>query len=415
MSAHARYATVDMLRGLAVMGILLMNITDFALPSGAYFNPLAGGGTKPVDLAVWALSFVLVDGKMRALFSILFGASTLIVVERAEAAGLSGTRIHFARMATLALFGLVHLFLIWPGDILLHYALIGIVALPFVAFEPRQQIKIAILLLCAQFVIGALFFTDFLTLRHAAGQPGASAAMLIAWHGFIDGVGIGRAPDVAAEIAVARGPWSGFVAHNLATQASAPPFLLAFNGLETLAFMLIGMAALRSGFLTGGWTRARYLRLSAIGFAIGLPPTIALCWLSVASGFDTLATFAAGTLGGLPFRPILALAEAALALALLSNGRHRRLEAAGRAAFSNYLGTSIAMMLVFDGWGLGQFGRVERIWLYPIVGIVWLAILGWSPAWLARFRYGPLEWAWRSLARGKPQAMRINDIATVSQ
>jgi len=70
---------------------------------------------------------------------------------------------------------------------------------------------------------------------------------------------------------------------------------------------------------------------------------------------------------------------------------------------------------VFDGWGLGMFDRIERIWLYPIVGATWLAMLLWSPAWLARFRYGPLEWAWRSLARGKAQAMRINDIATVSQ
>lgn len=416
MTAPARHATIDALRGLAVMGIVLMNIADFALPSGAYFNPLAGGGTAPADLAAWAVSFVLVDGKMRALFSILFGASTLIVVERAEAAGLNGTRIHFARMATLALFGAAHLFLVWPGDILLHYALVGVVALPFVALEPRQQLRIAILLLAAQFVVCTLFFTDFLALRHAAALPDATAATRAAWHGFADGVGIGRAQDVAAQIAVARGSWTGFVAHALATQASGPPFLLAFNGLETLAYMLIGMAALRSGFLTGAWTRRRYRRAAAIGFAIGLPPTIALCWLSFASGFDTLATFAAATLGGLPFRPILALAEASFLLAWLSGGRpHRRLEAAGRVAFSNYLGTSIAMSLVFDGWGLGLFDRVERIGLYPIVAAVWLAMLVWSPAWLARLRYGPLEWAWRSLARGKAQPMRINDIATVSQ
>ena len=413
--AAPRHATIDALRGLAVMGILLMNIADFALPSGAYFNPLAGGGTAPADIAAWAASFVLVDGKMRALFSILFGASTAIVIGRAEAAGLDGTRIHFARMATLALFGAAHLFLIWPADILLHYALVGVVALLFTAIEPRQQIRIALLLLCAQLVVGTLFFANFLALRHAAGLPDATAATLSAWHGFSDGVGIGRLRDVAAEIAVARGSWGGFVAHNLATQASGPPFLLAFDGLETLAFMLIGMAALRSGFLTGGWPRARYLRAAAIGFAIGLPPTVALCWLSAASGFDTLATFAAATLGGVPFRPILALAEASLALAWLAGGRHPRLEAAGRVAFSNYLGTSLLMMLVFDGWGLGLFDRIERIWLYPIVGAVWLAMLVWSPLWLARYRYGPLEWAWRSLARGKTQPMRINDIATVSQ
>ena len=416
MTAPPRYATIDALRGLAVMGILLMNIADFALPSGAYFNPLAGGETRPADLAAWAISFVLIDGKMRAIFSILFGASTLIVIERADAMGLSGTRIHVARMATLALFGVAHLLLIWPGDILLHYALVGMLALPFVALEPRQQLRIAVLLLCAQFVAGASFFASFVALRHDASLPDATAATLAAWHNFADGVGIGRAQDVATEIAVARGSWTGFVAHNLATQAGGPPFLLAFDGCETLAFMLIGMAALRSGFLTGAWTRERYRRAAAIGFAIGLPPTIALCWLSAASGYDTLSTFAAATLGGIPFRPILALAEVALVLAWLAGGRpRRRLEATGRAAFSNYLGTSIAMMLVFDGWGLGLFDRIERIWLYPIVVATWIVMLCWSPAWLARFRYGPLEWAWRSLARGRLQSIRINDIATPSQ
>ena len=413
--AAPRHATIDALRGLAVIGIVLMNIADFALPSGAYFNPLAGGGGAPRDLFAWAVSFVLVDGKMRALFSILFGASTVIVIERAEAAGLSGARIHFARMATLALFGAAHLFLIWPGDILLHYALIGMLALPFVAIEPRQQLRLAMLLLCAQFVVDGLFFASFLDLRHAAGLPGASATTLAAWHGLVDGVGIGRPQDVAAEIAVARGSWSAFVAHNLATQASGPPFLLAFDGFETLAFMLIGMAALRSGFLTGGWPRDKYLRAAAIGFAIGLPPTIALCWLSFSSGFDSLATFAAATLGGIPFRPILALAEASLALAWLSGGRHPRLEASGRVAFSNYLGTSLVLMLLFDGWGLGLFDRIERIALLPVVAAIWCAMLVWSPWWLARWRYGPLEWTWRSLARGKPQPMRRNDIATVSQ
>ncbi len=416
MPGPARHATIDALRGFAVMGILLMNIADFALPSGAYFNPLAGGGTRPVDLAAWAISFVLVDGKMRAIFSVLFGASTLIVVKRAEAAGLSATRIHFARMATLGVFGAAHLFLVWPGDILLHYALVGTLALPFVGFEPRQQLKIAMLLLCAQLVVVASFFASFVALRHAASLPDATASTLAAWHGFADGIGVGRVQDVAAEIAVARGPWRGFIAHNLVAQAAGPPFLLAFDGLETLAFMLIGMAALRSGFLTGGWSRTHYLRAAAIGFAIGLPPTIGLCWLSFASGFDTIATFAAATLGGLPFRPILGLAEAALALAWLSGGAsHTRLEAVGRAAFSNYLGTSVAMTLLFDGWGLALFDRIERIWLCPIVAATWLAMLAWSPAWLRRFRYGPLEWAWRSLARGHPQPMRVDAIATLSQ
>jgi uncharacterized protein len=415
--AGPRHATIDGLRGLAVMGILLMNIAGFALPSGAYFNPLAGGGTAPADLALWAVNFVLVDGKMRALFSILFGASTLIVVERAEAAGLSGAAIHIARMVTLALFGAIHLLFVWPGDILLHYAMVGIVALPFVPLEPRQQLRLAILLLLIQLLIGGAFMAGFLSLHQAAQVPGADAATLSAWHSFAAGVGIGRPQDVAHEIATLRGPWTGFVADNLAGGLNGPLFLLAFNGPETLAYMLIGMAAFRSGFLTGGWRQQRTLRAAAIGFAIGLPPTIALCWACFHSRFDTIATFAAATLGGVPFRPILALAEAALVLAWLpaaSGWLGARLQATGRMAFSNYLGTSLAMTGLFYGWGFGLFDRIERIWLYPIVAVAWAAMLLWSSAWLARFRYGPLEWAWRSLARRQLQPMRRTDIETSS-
>jgi uncharacterized protein len=406
-AVNQRHGSIDALRGMAVMGILLMNIAGFALPSGAYFNPLGGGGSAPADPAAWAINFVLVDGKMRALFSILFGASTMIVVERAEAAGLNGARVHLSRMATLALFGVAHLFLLWSGDILLHYALIGIVALPFVLLEPRALLRIAIMLLLAQLAIQGLFMAGFASLHHAALAPGADTATIAAWQSFSEGVGVGDPHSIAVEVARMRGPWTDMVAANLANEPAGIPFLLGFDGPETLAFMLIGMAALRSGFLTGAWSRARYLRASAIGFAVGLPPTIALCWLCFRSGFDTLATFAAATMGGVAFRPVVGLAEAALALAWLAGRDRPRLRAAGRMAFSNYLGTSLLMGALFDGWGFGLFARIERVWLYPIVIAVWVLMLLWSPWWLARFRYGPLEWAWRSLARRALQPMRF--------
>ncbi|WBO23376.1 DUF418 domain-containing protein [Sphingomonas abietis] len=404
---NERHGSIDGLRGLAVMGILLMNVAGFALPSGAYFNPLGGGGTGSADITVWTVNFVLFDGKMRALFSILFGASTMIVVQRAEAAGLSGARVHLARMATLALFGAAHLFLIWQGDILLHYALIGTLALPFVLRETRLLIRVAILLLITQLAVQGMFVAGFATLQHAALLPGADKATIEGWRAFTAGVGIGDPRDVAVEIARMRGPWSGIVAANLANEPAGIPFLIGYDGPETLAYMLIGMAALRSGLLTGAWPRARYARAAAIGFAIGLPPTILLCWLCFRSGFDTLATFAAATLGGVLFRPILAVALAALALAWLTARDHPRLRAVGRMAFSNYLGTSLLMTGLFYGWGFGLFAQIERIWLYPIVCAVWVLMLSWSPWWLARFRYGPLEWAWRSLARGQIQTMRL--------
>ncbi|MDB5738786.1 MAG: hypothetical protein JWO65_2454 [Sphingomonas bacterium] len=414
--ATGRIAPIDGLRGLAVMGILLMNVAGFAMPSGGYFNPWAWSVPSRADLAVWAANFVLIDGKMRALFSILFGASMLIVMRGAEAAGTSALRRHLARMAVLAGFGAVHLVLIWPGDILLQYAIIGLFAYPFTALEPRQQIKIAAMLLLLQLLFGAIFLAGFVETHALATAPGASRIAVEGWRAFSEGVGIGRPQDVLADIAQHRGGWWPLVQQNWQSEARSPLFVLMFDGPETLAFMLIGMAALGSGFLAGTWPRARYVRVAAIGYAIALPPSIALCWLCFHVRFDTITTFTAATFGGIVLRPIMALADAALGILWLTSGTgplRARVIAAGRCAFTNYLGSSIVMTAIFYGWGLGLFARLGRAELLPVVLGAWALMLAWSAPWLASYRYGPLEWLWRSLARGKLQPMRRNAIATV--
>lgn len=412
-----RLPTLDALRGVAVMGIVLMNVTGFALPSGAYFNPYATGTPSQADLALWSASFILVDGKMRALFSILFGASTLIVVTRAAANGDNPVRVHLARMATLAVFGVAHWVLLWPGDILLHYALIGTLALPFTQMEARTRLRVAALLLVAQAAIQGVVIAGDVALRTAASAPGAAAQTLTSWHAFAAAVGVGRPQEILAEIATMRGGWTGIAAANLHALAGGTPFLLVFDGPETLAFMLIGMAALSSGFLGGAWPRRRYTLVAATMLGIALPLSALLAWGAAASGFDTIATFAAATLGGVPLRPAIALGYAALLIPWASrdDALQTRVRAAGRLAFSNYLATSLAMTALFDGWGLGLFAHLGRAQVLAIVPPVWLAMLAWSPLWAARFHFGPLEWAWRSLARGKAQPMKRKAIATVFQ
>ncbi len=398
------------------MGIVLMNVTGFALPSGAYFNPYATGTPSHADLAVWAVSFVAVDGKMRALFSILFGASTLIVVTRAAAAGEDPAHVHLARMATLALFGVAHWVLLWPGDILLHYALIGALALPFTQMEARTQLRVAALLLVAQAAIQGVVIAGDVALRTAAMASGAPTQTLAHWHAFAAAVGIGRPREVLAEIATMRGGWTGIAAANLHALIGGAPFLLVFDGPETLAYMLIGMAALSSGFLAGDWRRRRYALIAATGLGIALPLSALLAWASDESGFDTIATFAASTLGGTALRPAIALGYAALLVpwAMRDGVAQTRIRAVGRLAFSNYLATSLVMTALFDGWGLALFARLGRAQAVTIVPLVWLAMLAWSGPWSRRFRYGPLEWAWRSAARGAAQPMR-KAIATGKQ
>ena len=135
----SRYRGLDAIRGVAVMGILAMNIVAFALPFAAYANPAAGGPPSSADLAAWAFNFLFVDSKMRGLFSMLFGASTLLVIERAEGSGRSAARTHYARMAWLALFGLAHFYLIWFGDILFLYSACGLLLFWFRALSIRAS------------------------------------------------------------------------------------------------------------------------------------------------------------------------------------------------------------------------------------------------------------------------------------
>jgi len=402
-----RHLTLDALRGIAVMGILAMNIIAFAMPEQAYLNPLAWGGSDPADLALWAVSMVMVDGKMRGLFSLLFGASMLLVIERAEAKGESPARVHYRRMGWLMLFGLAHYYLIWFGDILFLYAVVGMAAYPLRDRAPGALIRMGIACIAASFLILALSAATFLFLEHAAGLPGARPEIVASYRDTLNGIGAPGSATIGQEVAVYRGDYAGI----LALRFAAGPFTgLMFTGFETLGFMLIGMALLKNGFLTGGWAPARYRRVAGIAYLWGLPPVIALCAWCFASGFEPITTFNAVFAWALPFRLVLVIGHAALALWIVTTQRERawvrRVAAAGRVAFTNYLGTSVVMTTLFYGYGLGLFGSLSRLELIPFVLGGWAVILWWSKPWLERFAYGPMEWLWRSLARRRIQPMR---------
>lgn len=406
---EGRFATLDGLRGLAVMGILLMNVVSFGLPEGAYFNPAAYGSRTGADYVAWGIDFVFADGKMRNLFSLLFGASMLLVVERARAAGESGAAVHYARMFWLLMFGAAHLYLVWYGDILTHYALVGAIAFLFVDRPTDALVRLGIACFVVQLAVGGMLMAGLYQLQLSATAPGAPAAVVRQWLDLRSEIGVPTAPALAVELARMRGGWGGIVRHLAVDQWSSPLFLLAIGGAETLGLMLLGMAGLKSGFLTGAWDRAAYVRVALWGYGIGVAGMLALMAVDVRSGFDSLTVFAADIAGATPFRPLVMAGNAAVGILWLTGGGggfRPRVIAAGRAAFSNYLGTSLAMTALFYGWGFGLFGRIDRAMLVPVVLAAWGAMLLWSKPWLDRYRHGPLEWLWRSLARGRPQKMR---------
>ncbi|HEY0325694.1 MAG TPA: DUF418 domain-containing protein [Allosphingosinicella sp.] len=406
-AAGDRIVTLDVLRGVAVMGILVVNIISFAMPEGAGLNPLLYGFEGTADLVSWAVSFVFFEGRMRGLFSFLFGASMLLVIERAEARGRSAARVHYARMAWLLVFGLLHFFFVWTGDILSLYAAVGMVAFGFRDSPPRVMIAAAGALLLLNLATYALLTLGLYTTEALAAQPGASAEAQESWRLSQSGLSYYAPAHLHSILALHRGPYDALLADVVATASTRLSWELTLAGPETLAYFLFGMAAYRSGFLTGAWPRGRYVRTMLVGFGISLPAYAAFAWLLLALDFHGPTVFAVETVSIL-VRPPAIFATAALIILLARPGGMLtdRIAAAGRAAFTNYIATSILMTGLFYGWGAGRFGHYSRVELWPFVIGACLLMLLWSKPWLDRFRYGPFEWAWRSLARGRIEPLR---------
>ncbi len=402
-----RIATLDILRGVAVMGILAMNIVAFAMPFQAYMNPMAYGMESQADLASWLFSFILVDGKMRGFFSFMFGASTLLVIESAQAAGRSPARAHYARMAWLLVFGLLHFYLIWFGDILTAYALCGLILYAFRNLTVRALVGWGVALVALQLLLFALMSASVFMAAAAAALPDASAETLQSWQTMKRDIG-GSEAAIAASLALYQGGYVQILTERVTTLASMPLVNTLLFGAETLGYMVFGMAAFKSGFFSGTWADARYRKWAIIGFAIGLPAYALFAWLLLRDGFSVPMVVAVAMTATIIVRPVMVMALAALVILLTRRGGALvdRIAAAGRAAFTNYLGTSILMTTLFYGYGFGLFGQLSRIELWIPVIAVWALMLLWSKPWLDRFRYGPFEWLWRSLARWELQPMR---------
>lgn len=397
-----RIATLDIVRGVAVMGILAMNIVAFADVPAAYFNPLAQ--TVPVrtaDLAAYAVNFLAFDGKMRGLFSFLFGASLLLMSEKMT---LSLVR---RRLFWLLVFGAIHFFLIWWGDILITYAVVGFLALAFRHAGQRALIVSALVLIAVQFAIYVAMTLYSLDLQGPVLGGTATADQLKSWEELTRDT-IMPSPQRRAEaMALYQGPWTSLVHHQVTDKAFFPLVGTFAFGWETLAYMLLGMAALKSGLLTGAWDNRRYAKWLLVGLAIVLPCYLVALRFLFRSEFAAPVVFMWSFAAASLLRPVIVVAIACLIILATRRGGAlvERIAAAGRTAFSNYLGTSIVMTGIFYGWGLGLFATLGRAELVLIVLAAWAVMLLWSKPWLERFRYGPLEWAWRSLTNWRLQAL----------
>jgi uncharacterized protein len=392
VSETRRIKSLDVMRGLAILGILAVNAPFFAAPWQTGINPsLPPLGVNDQTLWSWFVMHVFFEFKFITLFSILFGASIFLVGgERSdkERGGVLRRRLFW-----LLVFGLIHALLIWYGDILVTYALTGFLVLLARSWRPLTLFIVGVVLMLLALGLVSLFgvFFDYIPAEKLAHME---AKM---WSP--------SAEEVQSTIAAYQGGVVSALQQNidvwLQFMASGLPFLIA----RTAGVMMVGMALYKWGFLSGNAALWLYWLMLGLG-AASLAVIGYQAWINAGTGFDFAHMQTRGMLPNQALAIFVSLAYASLMVLLVKGGVRlitEPLAAVGRMAFTNYITQSLIMTTIFwGGRGFGLFGEVDRPTLWAIVLAIWALQLIWSPLWLLRFQMGPLEWIWRRLSYARP-------------
>jgi uncharacterized protein len=424
--AAERVASVDVLRGVALLGILAMNIVGFAWPFAAYDNPLRGGGFFGLNRGIWIFNHLVFDGKMMTIFSMLFGAGLVLMGDRADARGASLGWTYYRRVFWLLVFGALHGYFLWSGDILFFYAQCGFVLYPFRRRSAPTLIIVGILFLLVVVVFGAaiqggLGFLEMTSHQaQAARQDGRHPTKFQAW---IDEVWTQtmlpkvvkssekKAEQFTKEIETFRGSYGGIVRHNIKELIGAQTFGFIFFLLWMVGGrMLLGMGLMKMGVFAASRSRRFYVWMVLLGYGIGLPLLIYDTYALIEHDFHYKHSLPSMYLFNYFGSILVALGHVGVVMLICQAGAipwlTRRLAAVGRMALTNYLTQSLICTAIFYGWGLGLFATMDRTELAGVVLAIWIFQLLISPVWLAFFRFGPAEWLWRSLTYWRLQPIR---------
>ena len=426
VSQAERIPSVDTLRGIALLGILLMNIPYFAMPerfSDSYHSDLHSANFW-TDFVVT----VLFEGKMRALFSMIFGAGILLFIERKKNTGISYKGLFFSRMGWLVLFGLIHAHvLLWIGDILYIYGMIGMLAFLFRNMKAKYLVLGVPIVAIIGFIASTQFFIhvhntrldyNVATEMKRQHKPlnAEQKASIISWQEMEKEF----LPDQALinqHTAWMKGSYSSVAAYIRPLAWEGQTKYLLFSIGDVLALLMLGMALHKWKFFTGGWTTKQYRRTALIGNGIGLPLVLANFYhyyLQVPGSAAEIHFIENNTVPwwGIiyPFQRIfLVMAHASAILLLIRSGVCSwlmiRLAAVGQMAFTNYIMHTVICTLFFFGYGLNYFAQLQYYQLFYLVFAIWLLQLFISPIWLKYFLFGPLEWLWRTLTYRRLQPM----------
>jgi uncharacterized protein len=377
MTETKRVAAIDVLRGVALVGILVMNIQSFALPHAAYFNPRAWGSLEGLDGIAWSMGRLFFDFKFLSLFSTLFGASLVLAGEA------SNPR---RRLSWLMVFGLLHGYLVWYGDVLFTYGVVGLAVLPALRWPARRQVGVG---------LGLLVVSSLLALACAAWFDALPAFFLEDLRAHYE------AASAAAEAEAFRGGWLAQLEVRAPITFDNHVFgTLLESGWRVSGCMLLGMAAVQRRVFEGAVPAWPWLPVTLGAGLVVSGVGLELQWATHFALRDWLLAQAIHELGSIGVAAGLGLSCITLARRFDGAWITEATARLGRVAFTAYLMQSVVGTFVFGGHGLRQFGTWSRLTLLLAPFAFWAVQLGLAWWWTSRFRVGPLEALWRGLSRG---------------
>jgi uncharacterized protein len=372
-SSQKRQTLPDQLRGFALLGIIVVNMPFLAVSNiGIWEMQLSNLSDKVVAFLIVALA----QGKFYLLFAFLFGYSLTLIL---KSHSTNSIKMYLRRLVGLALLGAGHAYLFFIGDILMSYALLGLVLLLFIGRSMRTVLFASVFSYLIGLVLLTLVFFETLGTESSAGgfisNPDALDKALTG--SFLDSV-VGRANAIPEALLVQ----------------------LFINWFPALSMFLLGLAAGRIGLLSDPTkNKTLWRKCVIVGVFVGLPAGIASAWLALVPEDPNGVYGIAGVVVGFALAPALSAGYVG-AIALLS---HRRFmsytEPAGRMSLTGYLGESILLAAIFCGWGLGLFGLLSLTQALIVALGVWIALEIFAKLWLRNFAYGPFEWILRSWSK----------------
>ena len=400
-----RKNSIDVLRGFALLGILLMNIVSFAMPDSAYFNPKAYAGDSVTNEFVYSLMHVFADQKFMAIFSILFGASVMLLIQKFRDKGQRPLVKHIVRNSWLLVFGLLHGVFLWAGDILMVYAILSFALYFFYPLPPKWQFGLGLFIFLIPSLFSLFFQSELVKLDERNQQTieqywqPTETKIKADLDLFRSQIRLSQLQRIN-EMNYPENEGQDLVDLSVLVDVFARAF----------GMMLIGMALFRWGVLSAERDNRFYRRLFIIGLVIGLPLTLFGLGLSIHYSWNWRYSMFLGRVPNNIATPFIAFAYIALIMLWCKSeflsGLRKNLAAVGRMALSNYIAQTLIAIFIFYGVGLGFYGELDRLVLLMVVFIIWIVQLFFSSWWMKKYLYGPLEWLWRSLTQFKLQPLR---------